>query len=306
VVFQFEHPERSVGDNVRQAAKAEFDLSIAEISETGFEVHGTVRNVRRRLKRVRSLLRLIAPVFPDGRREDRVLRGISAEVRGLRDVMALVEAADGLARGGAGGDVVALGLLRLELANRAAEREEALDRDALLGGLRGRLRDARVRSEVWELEDEGRKALIPGFVDTYRRARKCLRRAKGSGAERDFHEWRKEVKHHASHLSVLRGLVPPFASGRLRRTRRLAIALGDLQNLCVLGEALRRDPTLASEPDRTAIMTLCEKALAQHRRRSLKLGESIFAETTRLVEARWEAYWLDWQAARRMARNSNP
>ena len=71
VTFQFEHPDRPLGDNVRKAAKAEFDRAIAEISETGFEVHGTVRNVRRRLKRIRALLRLIRPVFPDYARENK-------------------------------------------------------------------------------------------------------------------------------------------------------------------------------------------------------------------------------------------
>jgi hypothetical protein len=300
VVFQFENPEHSVGDNVRRAARIEFDLSIAEVSETGFQVHGTVRNVRRRLKRVRSLLRLIEPVFPDYRREDRALRDIGADVGELRDMMALVEAADGLARGREGEDALALGLLRLELANRAAEREESLERDALLTDLRIRLRDARVRSELWALADEGRKALVPGLVRTYRRARKGLARVRRSGAEEDFHIWRKEVKHHASHLSLLRGLVPAFATGRLRRARRLAGILGELQNLCVLREALRGDATLASEADRAIIFALCGKRIARHCRKALKLGGPLFDETPKLVEVRWAAYWFDWQAARRM------
>jgi hypothetical protein len=300
VVFQFEHPERSLGDNVRKAAKAEFDRAIAEVSETGFEVHGTVRNVRRRLKRVRSLLRLIRPVFPDYASENKALRDIGAEVGELRDVMALVEAADLLAHGREGDEAVALGLLRLELANRAAEREEELDREAFLTQLRTRLREARVRSEIWEFRNEGRAALVPGFVDTYRRARRDLKRAKDSGEEDDFHAWRKTVKLHAGHLSVLRGLVPAFADGRLRRAKKLGVVLGDFQNLCVLRQALAEDPSLAAEADRACIAPLAQAAAAELSRKALKLGAPLLAEAPRLVEARWEAYWLDWQAARRM------
>jgi hypothetical protein len=301
VVFQFEHPERSLGDNVRKAAKAEFDRAMGEVSETGFEVHGTVRNVRRRLKRVRSLLRLIRPVFPDYSSENKALRDIGAEVSELRDVMALVEAADLLARGREGDDALALGLLRLELANRAAEREEQLDRDAFLTGLRSRLREARVRSEIWQLKDEGRATLVPGFVGTYRGARRKFKRVEASGDEKDFHAWRKQVKHHAGHLSVLRGLVPAFADGRLRRAKKLAVLLGDFQNLCVLRQALADDPTLASEADRSRIMVLCGAAAGGYSRKALKLAAPLLAEPPRLVTARWEAYWLDWQAARAMS-----
>ena len=64
MVFAFDRPDLDVGDNVRHAARGEYDQAIAEVSETDFEVHDTIRNVRRRLKRIRSLLRLIRPVFP--------------------------------------------------------------------------------------------------------------------------------------------------------------------------------------------------------------------------------------------------
>jgi hypothetical protein len=300
VVFQFEHPDRPLGDNVRKAAKAEFDLAIAEVGETGFEVHGTVRNVRRRLKRVRSLLRLIRPVFADYANENSALRDICAEVRELRDAMALVEAADHLGRGVDGGLGLALDRLRHELANRAASREASLDREAFLADLRAKLRDARMRSELWELKGDGRAAVVPGFVDTYRRARRGMKEARTASEETAFHEWRKAVKHHAGQLSILRGLVPPFAHARLRRAKQLAITLGELQNLCVLRLAIGDDETLAKEADKALVDELCSIEIAAARRRALRLGKPLFAESPRLVEARWEAYWLDWQAARRM------
>jgi hypothetical protein len=300
VVFQFEHPDRPLGENVRKAAKAELDRAIADVGETGFEVHGTVRNVRRRLKRVRSLLRLVRPVLTNYANENSALRHICAEVRELRDAMALVEAVDQLGRGLEGGPGLTLDRLRHEFANRAASREAQLNREAFLTDLRVRLREARVRAELWELKGDARAALVPGFVDTYCRARSGLKRARTSREVIAFHEWRKAVKHHASQLSVLRGLVPPFADARLRRAKRLAITLGELQNLCVLRQAISDDETLANLADGAVVDDLCCTKIAAASRRALRLGKPLFAEPPRLVETRWEAYWLDWQAARRM------
>jgi hypothetical protein len=218
----------------------------------------------------------------------------------LRDAMALVEAADRLGRGWQGVPRLALDRLRYELANRAASHEAGLDREAFLTGLRIKLREARVRSELWELKGDGRAALVPGFVETYRRARRGMKQARASGEVAAFHDWRKSVKHHASQLSALSGLVPPFAEARLRRAKRLAITLGELQNLCVLRQAVTDDETLGTAADKALVDELCRTEIAAACRRALRLGKPLFAEPPRLVEARWEAYWLDWQAARRM------
>jgi hypothetical protein len=299
VSIRFEHPERSVEDNVRKAAKTEFDRAIAEVSETGFEVHGTVRNVRRRLKRIRSLLRLIRPVFPAYAEENRALRQIGAEVGGLRDAMALVEAADLLARGLDGDVADALASLRVELAARAAAEDERLDREIFLGGLRASLRDARVRSELWELDDGERESIVPGLVATYRQARRGLRRARENGANERFHEWRKAVKHHWVHLAMLRRLVPDFADARRQRAQKLARTLGDLQNLCILEHWLCENSPLPGE--QTAVVReLGRTEAARLKRRALTFGKPLFDEPPKLVRARWDAYWLDWQASRRM------
>jgi hypothetical protein len=297
VSIRFEHPERTVEDNVRKAAKTEFDRAIAEVSETGFEVHGTVRNVRRRLKRIRSLRRLIRPVFSAYAEENAALRHAGAEVAALRDAMALVETADALARGREGEMAAALVTLRAELVARAAAEEERLDRDAFLTGLRASLRDARVRSELWELEDDGRQAIVPGFVETYRRARRGAH-ARANGEDNGFHEWRKAVKHHWVQLALLRRLVPDFADARRLRAQKLARTLGDLQNLCVLERWLCENPL---QPARSGLIgELARDEAARLKRRALAFGKPLFAESPKLVRARWDAYWLDWQASRRM------
>ena len=299
-MFRFEHPELGIGDNVRLAAREEFDRAITEVSETGFEVHGTVRNVRRRLKRVRAVLRLIRPVFPDYAAENAALREVGAAFSGLRDAMARVEAVDALRKYGGAEIEAPLERLRRELVARAAAREAELDRNSFLTALRRELRDARVRAELWQLSGDGRRAVVPGFVDTYRRARKGLGRAKRRGDEDSLHEWRKAVKRHAAQLSLLGPLAPPFAAGRGRGAKKLARVLGDLMNLDVLRQAVADDSGEIDREAKSRIDKCLAEAIALHRAKALKLGRLLFAEAPKRVRRRWRVYWDDWQAGRRL------
>lgn len=300
LVFRFAYPEQGIDDNVRKAARAEFDLAIAEVGEAGFEIHSTVRNVRRRLKRVRSILRLIRPVFSTYGAENAALRDIGAECGPIRDAMALVEAVDRLSESCSDESADPIEKLRRTLAGRATDIEAALDRQEFLGRLRASLRDARVRSELWELSHSGRKALVPGLTDAYRRARRAAQEARRHGGLESFHEWRKHVKHHLGHLSLLRGLAPEFAEGRRRQTARLARQLGDLQNLSVLKSALAASPDLLADEDRAIVEQEIDRETAGLARRSLRLGRALFAEPPAAIARRWDGYVEDWLAVARL------
>lgn len=293
-MFEFEQPSRPIEDSVRAAAKAEFDRAIAEITETGFEVHETVRSVRRRLKRVRSIVRLIRPAFPDHAAENRQLRDMGAEVSALRDAAALVEAVDLLSkRANGAGD--ALPALRERLAARAAAEETKLDRETFLLTLRGKLREARVRSELWDLRADGAAAVVPGFVTTYAKARDGFRAAAKTPTREHLHEWRKVVKFHWAQLGLLRRFAPEFAEVRRARAKRLAETLGDHHNLCVLEQALEGGET-------EAIGELIEVELKRLGKRAIKLGRPLFAETPDDVERRWLATFADREAVGRLLR----
>jgi hypothetical protein len=299
-VFRLDYPEQSFEDNLRRAVKAEFDRAIGEVGETGFEIHGTVRNVRRRLKRVRAVLKLVRPVLPAYREESESLRDLGADVSALRDAQALVEAVDRLAARRDG--VVAPALLRLRrfLAERAAGHEAALDRDALLSRLREQLREARVRAELWEFSRTGAAVLVPGFVETYQRARGAAEAVAETREQERFHEWRKRAKDHWAQLGLLRGLAPEFAEGRRQRAGRLVRTLGDYQNLSLLLDALRDESSQAAEADAVAAIRIASRLHGKLGKRALKLGRLLFADKPRAVDRRWRTYWDDWEAARRM------
>src|SRR5690606_4974042 len=137
-------------------------------------------------------------------------RDMGAEISALRDAAALVEAVDLLSRR-ASGEGEVLPALRERFVARAAAEEARLDRDAFLLGLRGRLREARVRSELWELSARGAGAVVPGFAGTYAKARQGFRVAAKQPTREHLHEWRKAVKSHWAQLGLLRRFAPEFA-----------------------------------------------------------------------------------------------
>lgn len=296
MVFAFHAFDLDVADNARLAAREEFDLAIAEVGETGFEVHDTVRNVRRRLKRIRSLVRLIRPVLSDYAAENAALRDLGAEVSDLRDARALVEAVERLSRTAPPGLAGPLARWRSALISQVADFEVGLDRDAFLLDLRAKLREARVRSELWELSAIDETSIVPGMTETYRRARRGYRAAAAAPKNDDlFHEWRKDLKHHLGHLKLLRDLMPPFATERRRRLGKLALVLGEIQNLCVLRDALELAPEA-----RDSLENALAAQLSKERKRALKAGRKLFREKPGVVRDRWRTYFEDWQFARRL------
>lgn len=301
MVFRFEHAEWGVDDNVRRAARNEFDSAIAEVAETGFEIHSTIRDVRRRLKRVRAILRLVRPVFPDYAEENAALRDTGAEFGDLRDAMALVEAVDLVGERARDDEEGAVQRVRAALSRRAADSDSSLDREAFLTDLRAKLREARVRSELWELAETGRKAMVPGLVDAYRRARRAFAEARADGSLELLHEFRKHVKYHLAHLRLLQDLAPLFADERRRQMQKLARRLGNIQNLHVLDAALAAEPDGIGSEDNAVVRGLVDRQLLSLRGKALAAGARLFREPPRVIETRWSVYWADWQEAQKLA-----
>jgi CHAD domain-containing protein len=295
VVFEFEHPAWPIEDSARAAAREELDRAIGEVAETGFEIHETVRHVRRRLKRVRAVIGLIQPAFPDHRAESRLLRELGGEISALRDASALVDAVDVLLRGADGDVAGALHAARRRFAAAAAGADTGLDRDSFLGALRGKLRDARVRAEMWELAADGGAAVVPGFVGTYAKARRGYRMMQKAPTDEHLHEWRKAVKFHWAQLGLLRRFAPEFAERRRDAAKRLAETLGNHHNLCVLRSAL-------SAEEIAQMGTALEVKLARLQRRAARLGRQLFADRPKEVRKRWVSTFADRDAVLALGR----
>ena len=138
-----------------------------------------------------------------------------------------------------------------------------------------------VRSLQWRgSSDAGWNTIAKDAARTYRRARKRMRKASQSGEASDFHEWRKDVKYHWHHLTLLRR----FDEKRFKPTRnelkQLAKALGEHHDVEVLTTELRR-----TMPHKDSILhQLAQEAGRYQQKRAeqaLELGTRLFAARPR-------------------------
>jgi hypothetical protein len=204
---------------LRQAAALELHALAAQLAETapGQSVHGA----RRRIKLLRSQLRLLRPALGDENFAacNAALRAAAAALAGQRRAEAL-----------------ALAGKKLESSywQRVAEdyrlaHAATQDPAESLAAARAAITSAATRLDgVVLMEVEG--AVEAAFLTTYARARKRLRRAVKGGDATELHEARKCVIHHLHHLKLLH----PDGESRLAALESLREVLGDLNDLAEL------------------------------------------------------------------------
>ena len=234
-----------------------------------------VHKARVRAKRIRAALRLLRPVlgrkayafenvwWRDSARGLSRVRDMTARSEALATLMPEIEA-----------DIDGAALRRLrwqfDRERRAYEAVIAVEDPVgrFCAGIGGRDFDA-----LSGLEPLSRKALAHSLAKTYEKAQAAMADAYESDALDLFHEWRKQTKHHALQLRLVRHVVASVDS-RIEAARDLAQLLGAVQDVEVLvtGLSALRKPSLIGALDGR------RRAMLQDARIS---GEALFAQTSK-------------------------
>jgi CHAD domain-containing protein len=272
---------RPLGAEVRRVALEEIVGAVACLEAGRDRRDGGAHDARKRLKRLRGLLRLVAAAAPDFRRaEESRIRDVARSLSAARDATAIVETVDRLAREAeTPSDLDKLMTIRRGL---LARRDRIVKKQADQGGA--------VRMAVAELgasavafgglalpEDpaDAAKAVAAGAERTYRRALKALRKAAKGGRDDDFHELRKNVKYHEMHMRLLRDAWPGPAGPDLALAGELGEKLGHLHDIPVLHDTIETERIAGS----------VERKLARHmmRRKRNALAEQCLEEAAHLL-----------------------
>jgi len=231
-------------DEVRRIGIEQVRDAVALLDEGRLKRDGGAHDARKRFKRLRGLLRLVADAAPDFRRcEEERVKDIAVSLSVIRDATAIVEAIDRLAREADGPQAIdhLMALRRGLLArrDRIVRKEGSLDAtiDRAMEGLR-LVEKAFEDVSLPEAPDEAAALLAKGTENTYRRACKALRKVARKGRDEDFHELRKSVKYHEMHLQLLAGIWPAALKGRWKEAERLGERLGELHDIPVLAQTI--------------------------------------------------------------------
>jgi CHAD domain-containing protein len=199
-----------------------------------------IHRVRQRLKRARSLLRVLTPAAGDRARTARhSLTEAARLLAGARDADVAVASARGLAAETVNEDI---GLDRVV---RALDREaaKAHRQAAPIGEVSRRLAAVIADVSTFGPDFDGSALLERALLKAYRKGRKGMRRSKRSPATSYLHEWRKQTKHFWHLTQAARKRLPRRIGKLARHLDHISDILGLDHDHAVLAERLALSPT---------------------------------------------------------------
>lgn len=297
-----------VGDALVRIAREQIRKALAEIDDTGLDLHETVHQVRKRCKKVRGLLRLVRPTLGTTyQRENACFRDAARQLSRVRDAQTLVETLDDLVSHFASTlDPEFAAPVRARLVTRRREvAEHETDLQERLRAVRRTLEEAHARSAEWQLEKEGFDAIAGGIGKTFRRGRKAMAKARNAPSPEAFHEWRKRTKYFWYQQRLLRPLWPAVFQARCAAASELGDLLGDDHDLALLAETLEQEPERFGADEAVQVLLgLVHQRRLELQQQARPLGERLFGEKPAALVKRLEHYWCAWQQEQQSLRGS--
>ena len=270
----------------RAIALDQLDEALSDLDNPDRDGRSVVHEARRRCKKLRGLLRLVRPVFPEFARENAAIRDAAALLSHLRDAEVLHQTVAELVEWRHDD-----ALVRIEQRLAAEHSPAPGDR---LDQFRARLEAVRARVPSWSLEAGGVHAWAPGLRQTYRQARRRMRTARRSHEPRDVHEWRKATKNHGFHLDLLKRVAPDVLGSELELVDQLSTSLGRHHDLVVLAAAVAAGPDRFGAPDDVAVLrSAIADRLREVEEAAFALGRQLMAERPSAVSDRFATHWKD-------------
>jgi CHAD domain-containing protein len=290
--------DESVADGIKRIVNEEIAQAIKDIDSPKLKRMDAVHEVRKRCKKIRSVLRLVRPQFEATYQFENVwFRDTAKGLAALRDSEALIETYDSLLdKFTAQVDRRAFAPVRRALSLRRKQIEETGDMAQKLKKLRARLDEAAGRVSAWNLKLDEFDGIEGGLVATYRQARNTMVAAYNDPAPENFHEWRKQAKYHDHHVRLLRELWKPVLRSLSNETDEVSELLGDDHNLDVLHRTLLRSPKKYGKKGNIQVLLgLIDRRSAELRMEAQTIGGRIFAEKPKAFGRRFRDYWDVWR-----------
>jgi CHAD domain-containing protein len=280
--------------SVRRVAAEQLEGAVAQLAgDRPEDPVEAVHDVRKRLKKTRSLVRLARPGMRarDYRRENRALRDRGRALSGTRDADVMVETVDALHERFAGHEPRALfEAVRGPLAERAKDvREDAHEQ---IPAHAEALRWLRTHVDDWPVTAVDASTLADGLARSYARGRAAFAVTDAEPTAANLHEWRKRVKDLWYQLRLLRDVWPGVMKASADEAKALSRLLGDDHDLAVLAELLGEDPELSAAPaaSRERLLELIEQRRGELLEQARGLGGRLYAESPKAFRRRLRSY----------------
>lgn len=278
----------SVGRSVRRIAADGLGEALLAATDGSRPPDQIVHELRRTAKSLRALVRLVRDGFPDYRRENLFLRETGRVLAASRDAEAVRATYDGLVRRRVIAPDAELRALVCDDMSDAVYPAQAI------GQAIGRLGALRRRVVCWRFETSGFDLIAPGLREVYARMRRAERLARNEPEPARYHQWRKFVKQHAVHLSLLRESAPDILDAYGVVARSLGEVLGELHDLDLLETRLAAGWNRPRRERRDLFRAIADRRTGLERR-AFRLGRELAAERPAAFVDRTHRMWRAWR-----------
>ena len=274
----------SVEAALRRIAREEAEGALKAVRGTG-DLAPRVHEMRKTVKKLRGLLRIARPVFPEAKAENAVLRDAGRGLSDLRDAAVQLSTIERLTE-----DLPEDRRARLLAPFRAtAQAQDARAGEDLLPAFGHAMAALRDRSESWTLRRDGWKALEPGLAATWTAARAALKAARKDPSPDPLHEWRKRAKDHWYQARLLQPIWPEMMAPHVTAADALGEILGQVNDLAVLRDRLDAAPL--DEGLRLEARDLADLRHTALLAEAVPLGRRLFAGKAHVLTDRWGQWW---------------
>lgn len=291
-MYSFARDDESVEHGFRRIALSQIELALSDLRDNKSKQGSAIHAARRRCKRLRGLLRLVRPMFPDYRAENATIRDAADGLSDARDAEVMIATFDGLF-GDDAGQRDRFDAVRKLLLDAKSEDAGGSDAEAALSQFAEAMTALKDRAAHWSLDRKDMQAIWPGLKAIYKAARDGMDAARDGGKAMHFHDWRKAVKYRGHHLALLRDTAPDVLAAERGLVDALGEALGDHHNLALLDERLAGDGL--PRDDVRGVAELTRARMDALEKQAFGFGRQVLAERPAAMAQRMREYWASWQ-----------
>lgn len=220
----------------------DFCIQQLQISEVQLEI--AIHETRKAIKRIRSLLRAARSGLGEKvyRRENAAFRDMARTLAPLRDATVLSEGWELLKSGTEIADRPFKSYLTRLLHRNREQALRSLEDPALIPDLLASFEKTRQRFAAVELKNFDVQELCSNILWIYRRGQKAYHCVLDKPCDKNFHEWRKQIKYHWHHVEICAQILAKESEFDCALLSKLSGLLGDNHDLAMLKEFLAAAP----------------------------------------------------------------
>jgi CHAD domain-containing protein len=289
----------SRGETIRETIHRilfdQVDGILEECDAPNGDIHKSIHEIRKSIKRIRAVLRLIREEigYSSYYRENIFYRDINRSLSDLRSFNVLLDSLQELVS-----DLSpALKPEFLEPLKESIrrQREEKLARtvsnERKLETLSGQILEARERIRDLPIEHDGFEVFAGGMHRIYRQGRQYMEAAMDAPETENLHNLRKRMKYLWYQVEIIGPVYPALLRAYARSLELVSEKLGIFHDLAVLSEYLKKTQEGSGSPIKETLTEACEFKKAALVPEIMEMSGHIFQEDPDSFIQRMEGYW---------------